>query len=361
MMEYEVLEELTNLQITLGRIPETKILLTRMEAIAQKLDIEHTEDFVKIWGLYRDYEKYYLALHDYKNAYPYKAKMEVIYMRLYDRNAQNELEDMRQVHQLDRYNEQIQTINKEKQQQQYLTGGAILLVLIISFVSYTVYRKIKRDKDIISSQKLLLENSLGEKEMLLREIHHRVKNNLQIVSGLLEKQASKATDELTQKLMREGQSRVFSMALVHEHLYQSENLSSIEIKAYLEALAHNIQASQGPKLQNIKLALQADDCTLSIDTVIPLGLILNELITNCYKYAFEGRDTGLVSVRFERNDNSFGLSVADNGLGLPADFDIKKTKSLGLYLVNGLVRQLGGSLSYQTGSEGTCFSIKCAV
>lgn len=361
LMEYEMLEELTNLQITLGHIAETKLLLDRMEAIQQKLDFAHTTDFLKIWGLYRDYEKYYLALHDYKNAYLYNGKMDLIYLRLYERNAQNQLEDMRQVHQLDKYSQQIQTIEKEKQQQRYLAAGAILLALLISTLSYVVYRRIKKDKDLISSQKIQLESSLEEKEILLREIHHRVKNNLQIVSGLLEKQATKTTDELTQRLMREGQSRVLSMALVHEHLYQSDNLSSIEIKSYLEALAHNIQSSQGPKQQNISLALQADDCTLGIDTVIPLGLILNELITNCYKYAFEGRNTGRISVLFERTKQGFQVAVSDDGKGLPADFDLKKTKTLGLYLVNGLVRQLGGSLSYQAGAEGTCFSISCPL
>ena len=357
MMEYNVLEELTNLQVSLGRLPESKDLLARMEAIQKKLDFAHTEDFMKRWGLYRNYEKYYLAKHDYKNAYKYKNLIAGLDNQLYQRNAQKQLEDMKQVHQIDKYDVQIQGIEKEKNRQQNLSITAVIFAVVASLLGYFVYRKIKKDKDVIALQKAQLEQSLGEKETLLKEIHHRVKNNLQIISGLLEKQAMKTKDEEAKKLMKEGQNRVFSMALVHQNLYQSENLSAIEIKSYLEVLTQNIQKSQIAKDQEIALVLDIDDSTVDIDTAIPLGLILNELITNCYKYAFQGREKGKIEIAFHQKDKKFDLSIADDGVGMANHFDIKKARSLGLNLVNGLVRQLDATLKMQTGENGTLFQI----
>lgn len=361
LMEYDVLEELTNLQVSLGRLPESKVLLARMDSMQNKLGFAHTEDFMKVWGLYRDYEKYYLALNDYENAYKYKSIMAGLDNNLYNRNAQNQLEDMKQVHQLDKYGVQIAGMEKEKKMQQSISLAAFFITIIVCILAYIIYSRIKKDKDIISSQKTQLESSLTEKEILLKEIHHRVKNNLQIISGLLEKQAMKTTDEVTKKLIKEGQNRFFSMALVHQNLYQSENLSSIEIKSYLEILSQNISKSHANSQQEIELDLQVDNSSLNIDTVIPLGLILNELITNCYKYAFKGREKGKIAITFHKEDKGFLLSVADDGVGMPPNLDIKKSRSLGLSLVNGLVMQLDGILTYQTGQNGTCFSINCAA
>jgi two-component sensor histidine kinase len=222
-----------------------------------------------------------------------------------------------------------------------------------------VYRRIKKDHKIITEQKALLEQSLGEKETLLKEIHHRVKNNLQIISGLFDKQARLTKDELARKLMKDGQDRVFSIALVHQNLYQSDNLTSIEIKSYLEMLVKNIEKSQKSELQDIQLTLDVDDSVVDIDRAIPLGLILNELITNCYKYAFKDREKGDITVRFRQNAAEFVLGVQDNGVGLPTHFDIQKTRSLGLNLVRGLVRQLGGKLDFASNAEGVTFTIHC--
>lgn len=194
---------------------------------------------------------------------------------------------------------------------------------------------------------------------MLREIHHRIKNNLQVISGLFDKQSRQTWDETTRKLMKEGQDRVFSIALVHENLYQSDNLTTIQIKSYLETLTKNIEKSQKSEFQDIVLNLDVDDSVLDIDTAIPLGLILNELITNCYKYAFNGRTKGEIQIRFHQMANEMVLDVQDNGVGLPQNFDIDKTKSLGINLVRGLVRQLDGKLDFTSSAEGTTFTICC--
>jgi two-component sensor histidine kinase len=136
-------------------------------------------------------------------------------------------------------------------------------------------------------------------------------------------------------------------------------LTTIQIKSYLETLTKNIEKSQKSEFQDIALILDVDDSVLDIDTAIPLGLILNELITNCYKYAFKDRTKGEIQIRFYRMANEMVLDVQDNGVGLPQNFDIDKTKSLGINLVRGLVRQLDGKLDFTSSAEGTTFTICC--
>ncbi|MGH1434720.1 MAG: sensor histidine kinase [Lewinella sp.] len=150
----------------------------------------------------------------------------------------------------------------------------------------------QKDRWLIREKNQQIEQSLAEKEVLLREIHHRVKNNLQIISGLLDKQARKSSDEAVRQLVREGQERIQSMALIHQNLYESEALSGIDIKAYLQELSKNIQKSQHENTDCYQLELNVAHETLEIDTAIPVGLILNELLTNCYKYAFRGKRRG---------------------------------------------------------------------
>ncbi len=236
-----------------------------------------------------------------------------------------------------------------------LLGGAGVILLL----GFFAFRRNQKAKATIEAQKALVEQSLGEKEVLLKEIHHRVKNNLQIISGLLDKQARKASDETVKKLMREGQDRVQSMALIHQNLYQSDNMSSIDIKHYLEELTRNIARSQAAAGQNVEVALNVDDSKLDIDTAIPVGLILNELITNAYKYAFADRPSGMIWIEFQRQaDKDFLLKVRDNGIGLPSDIDLRKAKSLGLNLVQGLVRQLEGTMNFAGTNEGTSFELR---
>jgi len=259
----------------------------------------------------------------------------------------------------DNYLSQIQSAEAENRLQERLRNLALITLVLFGAIAFVVYRRIKKDNQTITKQKTLLEQSLGEKENLLREIHHRIKNNLQVISGLFDKQSRQTWDETTRKLMKEGQDRVFSIALVHQNLYQSDNLTTIQIKSYLETLTKNIEKSQKSEFQDIVLNLDVDDSVLDIDTAIPLGLILNELITNCYKYAFKDRTKGEIQIRFHQMANEMVLDVQDNGVGLPQNFDIDKTKSLGINLVRGLVRQLDGKLDFTSSAEGTTFTICC--
>lgn len=231
------------------------------------------------------------------------------------------------------------------------------LALLLAVIGYSFYRS-RRDGQKLANQKALVDQSLSEKEVLLREIHHRVKNNLQIISSLLQKQGRLANDSDAQKLAKEGQERIQSMALIHENLYQSEQLSGVNIRSYLEDLGTNISRSHSKPGKDIKLDLVVADEYLDLDTAIPVGLILNELLTNAYKYAFPNGSNGQIQVVFQRVADRFELEVNDNGVGLPADHAARSSKSLGHNLVKGLVRQLEGSIKWMKPERGTTVQIE---
>jgi PAS domain S-box-containing protein len=201
-----------------------------------------------------------------------------------------------------------------------------------------------------------LRTSLREKEVLLKEIHHRVKNNLQVISSLLSLQASKLSGDDMVNILKESQTRVKSMALVHEALYQSDDFSRIDFADYVHRLTTSLFHSYRPDATPIVLAVDVEEIFLTVDTAIPCGLIINELVSNALKYAFHGRERGRVDIRLARDGEHYRLTVADDGIGLPGDIDPETTESLGLQLVNTLTRQLGGTLAVTRG-DGTEFTV----
>jgi PAS domain S-box-containing protein len=207
--------------------------------------------------------------------------------------------------------------------------------------------------------------SLKEKEVLLKEIHHRVKNNLGIVSSLLQMQSRRIQDSQASIILRDSQNRIASIALVHEKLYRSEDLADIDFALYIPDLTTHLFDSYNVSSSQIKLNIQVDDASLDIETAIPCGLIINELVSNALKYAFPGNCGGEIHVRFyqECEPLSLGLQqgkliliIQDNGVGLPEKFDSKKAKTLGINLVQGLVKQLRGKLEIDS-HQGTKFKI----
>lgn len=201
-----------------------------------------------------------------------------------------------------------------------------------------------------------LKSSLKEKEVLLKEIHHRVKNNLQVISSLLKLQSGYVKDEDTLALFFDSYNRVRSMALIHENLYRSPDLGRIDVADYIGHLTANLLSSYTRSDRQVDLQLDLEHHWLDVDTAIPCGLIINELVSNSFKYAFEGRTGGQVYVKLTREGDQFLLRVGDNGIGLPADFDIEASESLGLQLVLNLTAQLGGDISLDR-SRGTSLTI----
>lgn len=195
-----------------------------------------------------------------------------------------------------------------------------------------------------------LKNSIEEKDVLIKEIHHRVKNNLQIISSLLFLQSCKIEDEEHLLIFQDSQNRIKSMALVHEKLYQSKELSKINFSEYLRNLTSYVHQTYRGKSNNLEFKFDLEDIFLAIDTAIPLGLILNELLSNVYKYAFndERSDRKIISIKSKNIEDHFVFEVTDNGIGLPQDFDIDKSESLGLKLVSNLVHQINGTLKIES-------------
>jgi PAS domain S-box-containing protein len=201
-----------------------------------------------------------------------------------------------------------------------------------------------------------IKKSLEEKEVLLREIHHRVKNNLQVISSLLHLQELSVEKEEVVDLLKESGGRVRSMAMIHEKLYQSPSFTHIPFKDYILKLLSDIFYSYGiPPTGSIETKLDIEDLNVNIDTAIPLGLIINELVTNSVKYAFpEGK--GTIKIELKSLTGEMKLTIADNGIGLPKDIDLETTETLGLKLVYTLVNQLEGKLKMSV-DDGTEFII----
>jgi len=202
-----------------------------------------------------------------------------------------------------------------------------------------------------------LQESLREKDTLLRELHHRVKNNMQVISSLLNLQANHVADPAAKEMFRESQRRIRSMALVHEQLYQSANLSQINFANYLRHLSSHLFQSCGVSTHRVHLHLELEELFLEVNTAIPLGMIFNELLTNSLKHAFPGERSGEVRIGFRRFDEQKAcLEIRDNGIGLPADFSFDNTETLGLQIVHTLSNQIKAKIELDT-AAGTSFKI----
>jgi PAS domain S-box-containing protein len=215
-----------------------------------------------------------------------------------------------------------------------------------SFAMFTDITERKRTEELIRA-------SLREKEVLLKEIHHRVKNNLQVVSSLLFLQSQKIRDPELAALFTDSQNRIYSMALAHEQLYQSKNLADVRLPEYVGNLVGEIEQVFRSGKKTIHCRVDVDDIDLDIEQVVPCGLLITELVSNALQHAFPGSRTGTVRVEMHRRNGLLSLTVGDDGVGLPADLDVAAAGTLGLQLVRALTDQLDGTLELarRTGAE----------
>jgi two-component sensor histidine kinase len=226
-------------------------------------------------------------------------------------------------------------------------------------IIYTIrINKLKRDKlkleSVIQKRTNSLHKALDDKEMLLKEIHHRVKNNLQVITGLLQLQKDEFHDEKVQAALNEGQSRISSIALIHQNLYQNKDLGNIEFKIFLQDLSKQIAELFESDSQKMNVILHLKETYIDIDTAVPLGLLANELLTNSYKYALKGNPNPKIEIDLQQIDKGvYTLIYQDNGPGFKEPIDLENAKSLGIKLIVGLANQLGGKVlySYEYGSK----------
>ncbi|MGB8234054.1 MAG: histidine kinase N-terminal 7TM domain-containing protein, partial [Methanobacterium sp.] len=203
----------------------------------------------------------------------------------------------------------------------------------------------------------LVKKSLLEKEMLLKEIHHRVKNNLMVISSLLSLQSRYIKDEVSKSIFKESQNRARSMALIHELLYRSTDLKRINFGDYIKTLTNELFRMYVTDPNRIKLNINVEDVMLDINTAIPLGLIVNELVSNSMKHAFPNDRKGKIDIEFKLEDGIYSMIVSDNGVGFPKDYDLEVSDSLGLRIVNSLTEQIDGQIELER-TNGTRYIIK---
>lgn len=249
--------------------------------------------------------------------------------------------------------------HENKLQQEKHTQHILLflfgIALILGGFAYYEYQKKKKHTVVLNEKNKIIEKALHEKQLLLKEVHHRVKNNFQIVSSLLELQTKEIEDEKALTLANEGKNRVKSMALIHQKLYQNET-GLIDFDEYIKLLVNELTILYSFD-KKINTEVQANNIHFDVDTAIPLGLIVNELITNAYKYAFDTEKENKLKVSIDKlNEREYKLVVSDNGKGLDSSIDVTKMKSLGLRLVKRLTKQLHGSLKLLN-DEGARFEI----
>jgi len=232
-----------------------------------------------------------------------------------------------------------------------------LIFTLLGFAGLVyAYLKSIKNQRLIAEQKHIIENSLVEKDSLLKEIHHRVKNNLQMVSSLLSLQTKNTRSKAAIEALEEGKSRVKAMALIHQKLYQNDDLSVIEMQGYIESLVNSVQSVFKKGGHNINITIDAEGVELDIDRAIPFGLILNELVSNTFKYAFpEDDENGKIYIHLRKNGDQGFFEYTDNGVGLSEDSEERVNSSMGVRLMKRLVNQLQSTLNIDKTTDGVRF------
>jgi len=222
-----------------------------------------------------------------------------------------------------------------------VAGLSLLFAFYVAMLNKALRGKENQLEDIVQEQK----GKNKKLDLLLQELNHRIKNNLQTVSSLLSLQFRQNNDSNTKKALREAKNRIQSMGLIHENLYQDENLTTVNIESYIKDLVNNLLKSYGYSPSTFHSSINVQNINIEADTATPIGLIINELVNNCFKHAFENNPNPALHIDFSKNEaDVIHLSIKDNGKGLPMNFDLASAKSLGLKLVNLLVDELNGTL-----------------
>lgn len=238
-------------------------------------------------------------------------------------------------------------VQRQKQTQTFLAFGMVLFLLFLGALYYGYHQKKLANFKLEEKNKVIQEN-LAEKEVLLREIHHRVKNNLQVISSLLGIQSRGISDATAISAIEEGRNRVMAMALIHQNLYQESNFMGVNLKAYLEKLVDNLVMTYTVENKKIELQYHVAPITLDVDLLVPLGLVINELISNALKYAFKNKGNGLIEIFLEKQSEKLLFILKDNGTGFtPSDVEQPlKTSGIGFGLINALVQKMKGELQF---------------
>ena len=319
--------------------------------------IQSTKDISDSHGaLYEAYKE----IGDIPTAFHHLQSHHELTDSLLNENITQQINDLQIQYETEKTKQELTLANSEKEIAELRLDNirfrSYFLITVLLLVSGILYYLIKLNRQI-KEQNKIISKSLREKETLLKEIHHRVKNNLQVISSLLSLQSKSEDDPNVVSALKLGQNRVRSMALIHQNLYEEDNLTGIEIKLYFEKLIRSLFHSYNISPDRVQLETNVEDLHLDVDTVIPIGLIVNELITNALKYAFPQNRKGLIKVKLIEQDEKLILEVADNGIGLNHLQKENLGKSFGYRLIHAFRQQLKAQLDID-GSKGTVVNMQ---
>lgn len=298
----------------------------------------------------------YEAKGDFRLAYQYQHELIRIKDSLFNQEKDQRMLETIKKYELDIKEAQLKAQDAVIQQKKieqilYVTGLLLLTGLVMVLLFY--YRQKQASNRALAEKNEIIGKALQEKEVLLKEIHHRVKNNLQVISSLLNLQSKNIIDENALAAIRDGRDRVKSMALIHQNLYRDDDLTSVDVRDYIDKLTQSLFHSYNINKERVNLTTHIDELQLDVDVVVPLGLILNELISNALKYAFEQVENGgLLRVSLTREFDQLVLQVQDNGRGLPESLNMDKPASMGYQLIKSLTQKLKATISIE-GNNGT--------
>jgi two-component sensor histidine kinase len=332
------------------------------EALKIAEDAEYEE---QISSGHRRLSKVYMALGEYKKAAESYRKHNELWDKLHDQEMSEKLVQARYDFEYDAKQEKMKIeqekkdllAHEEKSRQRLIIIAVGIVVVLIFIIVFIFFRNKSRLNRELETRNIIIQDALNDREVLLKEIHHRVKNNLQIISSLLNLQQGLSSSKSSEEILQICESRIQSMAIIHEKLYQSESFKEIVLKEYLIDFIEHIRQSLSLDEKNISVQLESDEIRLDIDRLVPCSLVLNELLINSVKHGLKTSTSGIIGIQCMKEGQLVKILFSDTGSGLPEDFDFNKYQSLGMKLVKGLMRQIKGDIKNMQAEKGACFEI----
>jgi two-component sensor histidine kinase len=306
---------------------------------------------------YEDMANCFAAQKDFANAYSFSGRYQALQDTLLNEENTRHINEMNVLYESEQKQKQIVQLNEDVnkgtmanlqsiKERNYLLLSSLLLLALLAVI-FISFRNSRIKSTTLNEQNNMIEKALADKEVLLKEIHHRVKNNMQIVSSLLDLQSISIKDSEAAEAMKDGKNRVQSMALIHQNLYQQDNLKGINAKDYVEQLLMNLKDSYSNARHPVDIKTDIQDLNIDLDTMIPVGLILNELITNVFKYAVPLVQSPRLEIRLAEMNNTLYIKVKDNGPGFAELADIKTAKTFGLKMVRAFAQKLKAKMEVE--------------
>ncbi|WP_106794261.1 tetratricopeptide repeat protein [Aquimarina sp. Aq78] len=349
-------ENITLSYLTLGdiydKLGNTKIAVSYYDKAL--LVATETNALPQLSKVYHALHKYSNGKKEYKKGYEYLLQYNAVKDSLFSKEKHKQLREIQAKFDLENKEKEVEILTKENKikvlenesqrtTQILLITGLVALIIVLVTLLYAYKNKQKTNR-ILAEKNSKISQTLKDREILLKEVHHRVKNNLQIVSSLLSLQDKFSENKSATEILQEIQNKIQAMAIIHEKLYKSSDLSLINLQTYLDGLLTHFKTSYQLSERNITINRSIEEINLDMDHLVPCGLIVNEIIANSIKHAFQDDQGGQISIEASRNKDQCILTVKDTGVGFPEDFEIENSRSLGMQLIQGLTQQINGSI-----------------